>query len=73
MALTVESARKMIEQPMEKMEQISPTTYRGSLIAAFAASCLLFLTGRRQWALFVGVWAPVILNLRHNIGQHPGS
>lgn len=62
MEVTLESAQKMIEQPIEKLENISPNVYFAGVLGSILLSLGLFLGGKRQWSLFVGLWAPTILN-----------
>lgn len=63
MTVTMESAQKLIEEPIERLEQISPSVYMGGMLGSIALSLGLFLAGKRQWGLFVGLWAPTILNM----------
>ena len=63
MTINVDSARKLVEQPMETMENITPKAYFGGMLGSIALSLFLFLIGKRQWSLFVGLWAPTILNM----------
>ena len=63
-----EQAREMEERTgmdavMRAMAYVPTYVYYGSLMASIGASLSLYLTGRRWTALFVGLWAPTILNL----------
>jgi len=44
-----------------KTSQIPSTGYLGAAIASMAASAVLKLAGKDEWALFIGQWAPSIL------------
>jgi hypothetical protein len=35
----------------------------GGTLISIVISLLLYFSGRREWAIFVGLWAPTILNL----------
>ena len=48
---------------MSSMEQTPAQMYWGVAMGAIAMSALLFLTGRREWALFVGQWPPTLVAL----------
>ena len=37
--------------------------YVGGTLISILISLVLYLTGRRESAIFVGLWAPTILNL----------
>ncbi|NLC56655.1 MAG: hypothetical protein GX774_07465 [Armatimonadetes bacterium] len=62
MAVDMESAQQMVERPIERLENLSPTAYFAGVLGSIALSLGLFLFGKRQWSLFVGLWAPTILN-----------
>lgn len=48
---------------VEQVEDIPVNVYFGGVIASIAASALLFLMGKRNLGLFVGLWPPTILNM----------
>ncbi len=48
---------------MSSMEQTPAQMYWGMAMAAIVGSALLFMTGRRSWALFVGQWPPTLIAL----------
>lgn len=62
MAVGLESAQKMVERPMEKLENLSPAAYFAGVLASIVVSLGLYAAGRRHLSLFVGLWAPTILN-----------
>jgi hypothetical protein len=43
------------------MESIPTSVYYWLAAAAVIGSAVLFLTGRRNWAMFVGQWPPTLL------------
>lgn len=43
------------------MESIPSSTYYWLAAASVVGSAVLFFTGRRNWALFVGQWPPTLL------------
>ncbi len=46
---------------LESMEEVPSQTYLISSLAAIGLWSMLFLTGQRTIAYFVGLWAPTIL------------
>jgi hypothetical protein len=55
--------------------QIPSTGYLGAAIASMAASAVLKLMGKNDWALFVGQWAPsfLILGVYNKMVKQHGS
>jgi hypothetical protein len=41
--------------------------YVGGTLISILISLVLYLTGRRESAIFVGLWAPTILNLGQSL------
>ena len=41
--------------------------YVGGTLISILISLALYLSGRRESAIFVGLWAPTILNLGHTL------
>jgi Na+/melibiose symporter-like transporter len=41
--------------------------YVGGTLMSILTSLALYLTGRRESAIFVGLWAPTILNLGQSL------
>jgi hypothetical protein len=41
--------------------------YVGGILISILISLALYLTGRREPAIFVGLWAPTILNLGQSL------
>ena len=52
-----------MEDILETIENLPTSVYYGSVAGSIALSLALFFTGKRQEAIFVGLWAPTILNL----------
>ncbi len=52
-----------MEEILETIENLPTSVYYGSVAGSIALSLALFFTGKRQEAIFVGLWAPTILNL----------
>jgi hypothetical protein len=51
---------------LDTFEQLPPGVYLAAMAASVAASMALMFAGRergRHWSLFLGLWAPTILNL----------
>ena len=65
-----QQAREMMPEAttnlLDTFEQLPPGVYLAAMAASVAASMALMFTGRergRHWSLFLGLWAPTILNL----------
>ena len=43
--------------------------YVGGTLLSVLLSLALYLSGRRETAIFVGLWAPTILNLGQSLGE----
>jgi hypothetical protein len=52
-----------MEDALESLENMPSSVYYGSVIGSILLSAGLFLSGKRLAAIFVGLWAPTILNL----------
>ena len=50
-------------QPMQMADDIPTEAYLAATGASILLSLLLYLTGKKQAAQFVGLWAPTIINL----------
>ncbi len=50
-------------QPIQLAKDIPTEAYLAAAGVSIALSMLLYLTGRKQAAQFVGLWAPTIINL----------
>ncbi len=48
---------------LEPLEHLSPSTYIGATLGSIALSLVLYLSGRKDAGIFVGLWAPTFLNL----------
>jgi hypothetical protein len=51
------------QRTMEQIENIPANVFYGGVIGSIALSALLFMMGRRELAIFVGLWPPTILNM----------
>ena len=52
-----------MDELLEKIEKMPSTVYYGGVLGSIALSVALYLSGRRHAGIFVGLWAPTILNL----------
>jgi hypothetical protein len=59
----LERADQMANAPMRVGEQTPSKVYMGAVVGSILASAALFLAGRTAAGIFVGLWAPTILNL----------
>jgi len=50
-------------QPMQMADDIPAEAYLAATGASILLSLMLYLTGKKQAAQFVGLWAPTIINL----------
>lgn len=48
---------------LDSMENLPSSTYYNSVFGSIALSILLYIFGKKEAAIFVGLWAPTILNL----------
>ncbi|MGQ9676244.1 MAG: hypothetical protein ACUVX1_11330 [Chloroflexota bacterium] len=59
-----ETYAETLEKTAEKTaEQVPNRIYFIATLASIVISALLFISGRRTWALFFGQWPPTILSL----------
>jgi hypothetical protein len=59
----LETADELASAPIKVAEDTPAKLYLAAVGGSIAASLMLFLAGRKQASLFVGLWAPTILNL----------
>jgi hypothetical protein len=59
----VQQADQYVNQPMRYAEQTPSKVYMGAVVGSILASAALMLAGRTAAAIFVGLWAPTILNM----------
>ncbi len=52
-----------MDEVLESIENLPSSAYYGSVAGSIVLSLFLYFTGRKQAAIFVGLWAPTILNL----------
>jgi hypothetical protein len=48
---------------VKRTEDIPSSIYFGAVIGSIVLSAILFMTGRRNIGIFVGLWPPTILNM----------
>lgn len=48
---------------MQQVEQMPANYYYAGVIGSIVFSALLFLSGKRNLGIFVGLWPPTLLNL----------
>ena len=48
---------------LETIENLPSSVYYGGVFGSIALSVALFMSGKRETGIFVGLWAPTILNL----------
>ena len=61
-----ETATRGGERLLEAFREMPSTAYLAAMGASIAASLALMVAGRERaehWSLFLGLWAPTILNL----------
>jgi predicted phage tail protein len=61
---------KYAKQPYREVEHINyggKGIYVGGILISILISLALYATGRRESAIFVGLWAPTILNLGQSL------
>lgn len=52
-----------MDDVLESIENLPSSVYYGGVFGSIILSLGLYFSGRRQAAIFVGLWAPTILNL----------
>ncbi len=52
-----------MDEVLENIENLPSSAYYGGVAGSILLSLFLYFTGRKQAAIFVGLWAPTILNL----------
>lgn len=52
-----------MEEILETIENLPTSVYYGGVAGSIVLSLVLFLSGKKHEGLFVGLWAPTILNL----------
>jgi len=52
-----------MEDILDTMENLPSSVYYGGVLGSIVLSVLLYLSGKREAGIFVGLWAPTILNL----------
>jgi hypothetical protein len=57
------SAMQTSQKAMEQVESLPANVYYGAVIGSIALSALLFLVGKKNLGIFVGLWPPTLLNL----------
>jgi len=48
---------------LDTLENLPSSVYYGGVLGSIALSVALFVSGKRETGIFVGLWAPTILNL----------
>jgi hypothetical protein len=56
-------AGRLSPQTVSQTDMIPTNAYMGGVIASMALSALLMMRGKRNLALFIGLWPPTILNM----------
>jgi len=52
-----------MDELLESIENLPSTVYYGGVLGSIALSVGLYLSGKKEAGIFVGLWAPTILNL----------
>ena len=60
---TGRTAMETGQRAMEQVEGLPANVYYGGVIGSIVLSALLFMMGKRNLGIFVGLWPPTILNL----------
>jgi hypothetical protein len=70
---TAETAERTQQEYFRVTDRVPAQVWYWAAITSILASATLFLTGRRDWSLFVGQWPPtfLLLALFHKVLQ-PG-
>lgn len=52
-----------MDELIESIENLPSSVYYGGVVGSILLSIGMYLAGKKQGAIFVGLWAPTILNL----------
>ena len=52
-----------MEDILDTLENLPSSVYYGGVLGSIVLSVLLYISGKRESGIFVGLWAPTILNL----------
>lgn len=52
-----------MEDALETIENLPSSVYYGGVLGSILLSIVLYLSGKKEAGIFVGLWAPTILNL----------
>ena len=52
---------------LRRRQNVGKGVYVGGTLVSILISAMLYMTGRREAGIFVGLWAPTILNLGQSI------
>ena len=52
-----------MDKILESIENLPSSVYYGGVLGSIVLSVFLFVSGKRETGIFVGLWAPTILNL----------
>ena len=52
-----------MDEIMESIENLPSSVYYGGVFGSILLSIVMYMMGKKQGAIFVGLWAPTILNL----------
>ncbi len=52
-----------MDEILEGIENMPSSVYYGGVVGSILLSIALFMSGKRETGIFVGLWAPTILNL----------
>ncbi len=52
-----------MDEILESIENLPSSVYYGGVAGSIVLSLCLYFTGRKEAGIFVGLWAPTILNL----------
>ncbi len=55
------NAQNVQEQYFRVTDQVPGSVWYWAAVASIVVSATLFLTGRRDWSIFVGQWPPTFL------------
>lgn len=56
-------AKDRSHEAVKRAEDMPSSMYFGAVVGSIVISAILFLTGRRNLGIFVGLWPPTILNM----------
>lgn len=57
------SGKEQVRQAVQQAEGVPTNVYLGGVVGSIVVSALLFMMGKKNLGIFVGLWPPTLLNM----------